>query len=466
LSLVLPRSVIAVSSAHVWVSDSVFGGIDDGSNTHKLQLIAAGLGAIGLFLLVFTVWFWRSTRADHSALGPLEVMGARRWRNAPVNDQLTKLAEVRPIGSAMGGADRPLVDLAELVADHRSSTPDQQGGGFSDLIDGEPQSLTPEDEWAHEMPAKLSVRVRSTAAASAAPANDDDGLKVLGIPEAETEAAPGEVEAVPGEVEAAPGEDEAVSGAVEAASSEVVSVSGDVEAASSEVVSSEVGDDVPEVDFPQVEAGSSQAKSLSPGDASPDSLVAEDLPPVTVSPEVSSEVESSEIESSEVESSEIESSEIESSEIESSEIESSEIESSEIESSETESPETVRADVDEGDLIVPCTADAVVADDDIRAGDEAKPAEQSPIPDIDGEHEHLAEASTGESPPVVYVEPHDTAAHELATGHRLGAADDPAEVSDPTRVFRFEPVPPEKIAEPGSQATDSFPRFRWRRRRR
>ena len=48
---------------------------------------------------------------------------------------------------------RAPVDLAELVAGHQSSTPDRRGGGFSDLVDGEPQSLVaPVDEpWAGDL---------------------------------------------------------------------------------------------------------------------------------------------------------------------------------------------------------------------------------------------------------------------------------------------------------------------------
>ena len=153
-SIVL-SGTIAAHLPSSWAASGLFtAAINDTSNTRKLQIIAGGLAALGVFLLLFTVWFWRSSRADHGALGPLEVMGARRWRRAPMNEQINKLAEVRPAGAlALAGTDRPPVDLAELVAGHQSSTPDRRGGGFSDLVDGEPQSLVaPVDEpWAGDL---------------------------------------------------------------------------------------------------------------------------------------------------------------------------------------------------------------------------------------------------------------------------------------------------------------------------
>ncbi len=153
-SIVL-SGTIAAHLPSSWAASGLFtAAIDDTSNTRKLQIIAGGLAALGVFLLLFTVWFWRSSRADHGALGPLEVMGARRWRRAPMNEQINKLDEMRPAGAlALAGTDRPPVDLAELVAGHQSSTPDRRGGGFSDLVDGEPQSLVaPVDEpWAGDL---------------------------------------------------------------------------------------------------------------------------------------------------------------------------------------------------------------------------------------------------------------------------------------------------------------------------
>jgi len=90
---------IAAHLPSSWAASGLFtAAINDTSNTRKLQIIAGGLAALGVFLLLFTVWFWRSSRADHGALGPLEVMGARRWRRAPMNEQINKLAEVRPAG--------------------------------------------------------------------------------------------------------------------------------------------------------------------------------------------------------------------------------------------------------------------------------------------------------------------------------------------------------------------------------
>ena len=70
--------------------------VNDASSTRKVYLLAAGLAALGITLLVITVWFWRSTRPDPALLAPLEVMGDRKFRNLDGVAQHELLNSVRP----------------------------------------------------------------------------------------------------------------------------------------------------------------------------------------------------------------------------------------------------------------------------------------------------------------------------------------------------------------------------------
>ena len=70
--------------------------VNDVSSTRKVYLLAAGLAALGITLLIITVWFWRSTRPDPALLAPLEVMGERKFRNLDEVSQQDLLNSVRP----------------------------------------------------------------------------------------------------------------------------------------------------------------------------------------------------------------------------------------------------------------------------------------------------------------------------------------------------------------------------------
>jgi hypothetical protein len=61
---------------------------------------AGGLVLLGLVLLLLTIWWWRGTRPESPALGPLEVMGDRRWATAAESERRRLLEEC--------GTDEPL----------------------------------------------------------------------------------------------------------------------------------------------------------------------------------------------------------------------------------------------------------------------------------------------------------------------------------------------------------------------
>jgi|GEM_PF-1622247 len=94
--------------------------------TQRILLTAGGLVLLGLALLVATIWWWRATREEHAALGPLEVMGMRRWRRASDAERRRLVAEARPPRArAVAPAVPEPVDLAVLSA--------QRPQGFDDL---------------------------------------------------------------------------------------------------------------------------------------------------------------------------------------------------------------------------------------------------------------------------------------------------------------------------------------------
>ena len=104
------------------------GDFTDPANARIIYLAALALvGAAGL-LLVATIWWWKSSRVEHPVLGPLEIMGGRRWGNATYGERQLQLDGVRPVGAfAFDDAARPL-EQVELVSFDRSGS-----GAYDDL---------------------------------------------------------------------------------------------------------------------------------------------------------------------------------------------------------------------------------------------------------------------------------------------------------------------------------------------
>lgn len=57
------------------------------------------LAALGLALVATCIWLVRTTRTDSAALGPLEVLGGRRFWRAPVDQRAAALDHARPDGA-------------------------------------------------------------------------------------------------------------------------------------------------------------------------------------------------------------------------------------------------------------------------------------------------------------------------------------------------------------------------------
>lgn len=85
----------------------------------RVFLAAGGLVVAGLSLLVLTIWWWRHTRPEPPALGPLEVMGDRKWATAADSERRRLIEEFRPVGAEPSNriVDPQPVDLSVLARD-------------------------------------------------------------------------------------------------------------------------------------------------------------------------------------------------------------------------------------------------------------------------------------------------------------------------------------------------------------
>ena len=122
--------------------------LSDANADRIIYLVAAGLVLLGIALAAATVWWWRSTRPEHPSLGPLEVMGEKRFRRSGDAERRQIIANSRPPGAqpliAEPVAPQP-VDLAVLAG----AVPQ----GFDDLRVDAPAPLPQAEVPAVEVPA-------------------------------------------------------------------------------------------------------------------------------------------------------------------------------------------------------------------------------------------------------------------------------------------------------------------------
>lgn len=79
------------------VTAAAQGSFNDPENARTIHVVAVLLIVIAVVLSGWTVWWWRTTRSEHPALGPLEVMGTRRWRSAEPGLRRVRLDAARPV---------------------------------------------------------------------------------------------------------------------------------------------------------------------------------------------------------------------------------------------------------------------------------------------------------------------------------------------------------------------------------
>jgi hypothetical protein len=70
-----------------------------GSTGTTVAMLVAVLVLLGLGMIALAVWLVRSTRSDPQALGPLEVMGDRRFRKGDADRRQANLDTARPAGA-------------------------------------------------------------------------------------------------------------------------------------------------------------------------------------------------------------------------------------------------------------------------------------------------------------------------------------------------------------------------------
>lgn len=131
------------------------GRYSDPETARVIYLLSGGLVVMAVGLAVATVWWWRSSKTEHPALGPLEEMGSRRFWRSDYSDRRRRLTEARPVGAAAAEAseDADPVDLGALATVEPSD--------YEDLLD--------EDVAAE----RAAERAAIAAVAVVEPAHDD-----------------------------------------------------------------------------------------------------------------------------------------------------------------------------------------------------------------------------------------------------------------------------------------------------
>ncbi|MFZ4720993.1 MAG: hypothetical protein ACOYMR_16320, partial [Ilumatobacteraceae bacterium] len=104
------------------------GSFEDPTNARTIQLAALGLVAIAVLLGIGTWWWWKQSKAEHPALGPLEVMGTKKWWKSDFTERRRRLEAVRPPHDDEQ-ADAPV----PLDLDHVMTRDDPHS--FDDLLD-------------------------------------------------------------------------------------------------------------------------------------------------------------------------------------------------------------------------------------------------------------------------------------------------------------------------------------------
>jgi hypothetical protein len=70
--------------------------VSDAGSTRIVVLVTLSLIALGIGLGVLNIWFWRKTKPDPEALGPLLEMSSRKFAELELLEQRHRLDQLRP----------------------------------------------------------------------------------------------------------------------------------------------------------------------------------------------------------------------------------------------------------------------------------------------------------------------------------------------------------------------------------
>jgi hypothetical protein len=96
----------------------------DPHNQRVIYLAAGGLVLLAVLVAVGTVVWWRSTKAEHPALAPLEVMSTRKFEKGDYTDRKRVLDDVRPPGHGPDPHDDAVSEVVDLEAAAEAPLPD------------------------------------------------------------------------------------------------------------------------------------------------------------------------------------------------------------------------------------------------------------------------------------------------------------------------------------------------------
>ena len=162
------RENVPMPSVHVTLTAAALGDeLTENEASIRIFLTARGLAVLGLALTLFTIWWWRGTKPEPPALGPLEVMSDRRWQSSSDSERMRLINMHRPPGAA--GLDvrmAPIpIDLSVLARDLPS--------GFDDLRDDPARWPAVQPDLMQSSLSDLLVGVGDAAVDEAVAADDD-----------------------------------------------------------------------------------------------------------------------------------------------------------------------------------------------------------------------------------------------------------------------------------------------------
>ena len=92
--------------------------VNDAGSTRIVVLVTLSLIALGIGLAVLNIWFWRKTKPDPEALGPLVEMSSRKFAELELIEQRHRLDQLRPsLVASSKIAPLPVMQLPIVLED-------------------------------------------------------------------------------------------------------------------------------------------------------------------------------------------------------------------------------------------------------------------------------------------------------------------------------------------------------------